>query len=85
MSQIHHLLFHGFVLRLHILLLHCQGADNAVIKENEGLGSNTPFCRSSEVPSLTLARRPSGRGSITSVMALLDPRPDKSRRINCMV
>lgn len=50
MSQIHHLLFHSFVLRLHILLLHCQGADNAVIKENEGLGSNTPFCRSSEVP-----------------------------------
>lgn len=47
-SQIHHLLFHSFVLRLHILLLHCQGADNAVIKEKEGLGSNTPFCRSSE-------------------------------------
>lgn len=51
MSQIHHLLFHGFVLGLHILLLHCQGADNAVIKENEGLGANTPSCSSSEVPS----------------------------------
>lgn len=43
--QIHHFFFHGFVLRLHILLLHCKRADNAVIKENKGLGSNTPFCK----------------------------------------
>lgn len=43
MLQIHHFFFHGFVLRLHILLLHCKCADNAVVKENKGLGSNTPF------------------------------------------
>lgn len=43
--QIHRFFFHGFVLRLHILLLHCKGADKAVIKENKGLGSNTPFCK----------------------------------------
>lgn len=45
MLQIHHFFFQGFVLRLHILLLHCKCADNAVIKENKGLGSNTPFCK----------------------------------------
>jgi len=42
--QIHHFFLHGFALRLHILLLHRKRADNAVIKENKGLGSNTPFC-----------------------------------------
>lgn len=43
--QIHHFFFHGFVLRLHILLLHCKCADKVVIKENKGLGSNTPLCK----------------------------------------
>lgn len=43
--QIHHFFFHNFVLRLHIPLLYCKCADKAVIKENKGLGSNTPFCK----------------------------------------
>lgn len=43
--QTHHFFFHSFVLTLHILLLHRECADNAVIKENKGLGSNTPFCK----------------------------------------
>lgn len=43
--QTHHFFFHSFVLTLHILLLHGECADNAVIKENKGLGSNTPFCK----------------------------------------
>lgn len=43
--EIHHFFFHSFVLRLHIPLLHCKCADKAVIKENKGLGSNTPFCK----------------------------------------
>lgn len=49
-SQLHHLFLHGFVLRLQILLLHCKRADKAVIKENKGLGSNTPSARSSQFP-----------------------------------
>lgn len=45
MLHIHHFFLHRLVLRLHILLLHCKRADNALIKENKvaGQGSNTPF------------------------------------------
>lgn len=94
--QIHHFFFHRSVLRLHILLLHCKCADNAVIKENEGLGSNTPFCK--ELLTFSARNQPhislkAGRttqywqrhASPELFLALTDPRPDKYRRINCMV